>query len=140
MYGTKNKSKGRTGIRNSVRRGHPSPKIICENKITIKSEPICTVAGTEKDCLRCGKENFSMEHLKVSPAKGKQCNKCGVMGHFGSVPEGTKTTEHTEATTAVGKLGRGRTRKRRRQGRRGTIRPWHRRQRVTPVHDERQDK
>ena len=55
-----------------------------ENKITIKSEPICTVAK-KKDCLRCGKENFSIEHLKVCPAKGKQCNKCGVMGHFGRV-------------------------------------------------------
>ena len=43
------------------------------------------MTGKKKDCLRCGKENFSMEHLKVCPAKGKQCNKCGVMGHFGTV-------------------------------------------------------
>ena len=39
----------------------------------------------EKDCLRCGTENFSIKHLKVCPANGKKCNKCGVLGHFGRV-------------------------------------------------------
>ena len=63
-----------------------------ENKVTIKSEPICTVTGKKKDCLRCGKENFSMEHLKVCPAKGKQCNKCGVTGHF-TTKQNAETTE-----------------------------------------------
>ena len=26
-----------------------------------------------------------MENLKVCSAKGEQCNKCGLMGHFGKV-------------------------------------------------------
>ena len=66
-----------------------------ENKLTIKSEPICTVAKT-KDCLRCGKDNFSMEHLKVCPAKGKQCNKCGVKGHFGRVCRRAQKQQNTQ--------------------------------------------
>ena len=67
-----------------------------ENKVTIKSEPICTVTGKKKDCLRCGKENFSMEHLKVCPAKGKQCNKCGVTGHFGRVCRRAPKQQNTQ--------------------------------------------
>ena len=67
-----------------------------ESKVTIKSEPICTVAGKRKDCLRCGKENFSMEHLKVCPAKGKQCNKCGIMGHFGRVCRRATKQQNTQ--------------------------------------------
>ena len=55
-----------------------------ENKVTMKSEPICTVPK-RKDCVRCGMKNFSLEHLKVCPAKVKKCNKCGVMGHYGKV-------------------------------------------------------
>ena len=53
-------------------------------KMSVKSEPICTVAKN-KDCLQCRMENFSLEQLKVCPAKGKKCNKCGIMGHFGRV-------------------------------------------------------
>ena len=53
-------------------------------KVSIKSEPIC-VKTKKKDCLRRGIENFSMEHLKVCPAKGKTPNKCGILGHFGRV-------------------------------------------------------
>ena len=55
-----------------------------ETKVQIKSEPVCVVTKKE-DCLRCGTKNFSMEHLKVCPAKGKKCNKRGVVGHFGGV-------------------------------------------------------
>ena len=54
-----------------------------ESKVPIKIQPICVV--TKKDCLRCRTENFSMEHPQVCPAKGKKCNKCGVVGHFGRV-------------------------------------------------------
>ena len=67
-----------------------------ENKVTIKSEPICTVTGKKKGCLRCGKENFSMEHLKVCPAKGKQCTKCGVTGHFGRVCRRAPKQQNTQ--------------------------------------------
>ena len=59
-------------------------KLYGESKITMKSEPVCAVAK-KKDCLRFGAETFSMEHLKVCHAKGKKCNKCGVVGHFGRV-------------------------------------------------------
>ena len=55
-----------------------------EAKIEIKTEPVCNV-NERKDCLRCGMENFTMDHLKVCRAKGKQCNKCGMTGHFGKV-------------------------------------------------------
>ena len=55
-----------------------------ETKIEIKAEPICAI-NKKKDCLRCGIANFTIEHLKVCRAKGKQCNKCGIMGHFGKV-------------------------------------------------------
>ena len=55
-----------------------------ESKITIESEPVCAIAKM-KDCLRCGEENFSIEHLKVCPAKVKNCNKCGAIGHTGRV-------------------------------------------------------
>ena len=55
-----------------------------ESKIEIKTEPVCNVIK-RKDCLRCGMENFTMEHLKVCRAKGKQGNKCGMTAHFGRV-------------------------------------------------------
>ena len=55
-----------------------------ESKIEIKTEPVCNV-NKRKDCLRCGMENFTVEHLKLCRAKGKQCNKCGMTGHFGKV-------------------------------------------------------
>ena len=59
-------------------------KLYGDTKVSIKNEPICVVTK-KKDCLRCGTENVSMEHLKVCPAKGKKCNKCGILGHFGLV-------------------------------------------------------
>ena len=63
-----------------------------ETKVELKSEPICTI-NKMKDCLRCGTENFTMEHLKVCRAKGKQCNKCGMTGHFGRVNKGNHQRE-----------------------------------------------
>ena len=62
-------------------------KLYGEAKIEIKIEPVCNVnnVNKRKDCLRCGMENFTMDHLKVCRAKGKQCKKCGMTGHFGKV-------------------------------------------------------
>ena len=52
-----------------------------DTKVSVKCEPICVVTK-KKDCLRCRTENFSMEHLKLCHAKGKKCNKWGILGHF----------------------------------------------------------
>ena len=57
-----------------------------EPKVEIKTEPICTISK-KKNCLRCGIENFTMEHLKVCRAKGKQCNKCGTSVKFVDGPK-----------------------------------------------------
>ena len=59
-------------------------KLCGDTNVSIKSEPICVVTK-KKDCLRCGTENFSVEHWKVCPAKGKKCNNCGILDHFGRV-------------------------------------------------------
>ena len=37
-----------------------------------------------------------MEHLKVCPAKEKQCNKCGVTGHFGRVCRRAPKQQNTQ--------------------------------------------
>ena len=55
-----------------------------DTKPQIKIEPVCAI-NERKNCLRCGMENFTMEHLKTCKAKGKQCNKCGMTGCFGKV-------------------------------------------------------
>ena len=55
-----------------------------ESKIEIKTEPVCNV-NKRKNCPCCGMENFTMDHLKVCRAKGKQCNRCEMTGHFGKV-------------------------------------------------------
>ena len=55
-----------------------------ESKIAIKQEPVCNI-NPKKNCTRCGMENFTPEHLAVCKAKGKKCNNCGVLGHFGRV-------------------------------------------------------
>ena len=55
-----------------------------ETKVSIKSEPLCVVTK-QKDCLRCGTENFSIEHPKVCPARGKKGSKFGILDHFGRV-------------------------------------------------------
>ena len=55
-----------------------------ETKLEIKAKPVCAI-NKKKDCLRCGMENVTMDHLKVCSAKGKKSDKCGVMGHFGKV-------------------------------------------------------
>ena len=67
-----------------MRKAHYDKKTCGEPKVEIKAEPICTVSK-KKNCLRCGIENVTMEHLKVCRAKGKLCNKCGMTGHFGKV-------------------------------------------------------
>ena len=40
-----------------------------------------------------------MEHLKTCEAKGKQCNKCGMTGHFGKVC--TNNPNNTKKRTAA---------------------------------------
>ena len=47
-----------------------------------------------KDCIRCGMEIFTMDHLKVSIAKSKQCNVRGMTGHFEKVNK--PTTKQTQ--------------------------------------------
>ena len=65
-------------------------KLYEETKTRIKVKPVCAI-NKKKDCLRCGMENFTMEHLKTCKAKGKQCNKSGMTGHFGRCSEIART-------------------------------------------------
>ena len=74
MYRAEEHPKGSTGIAIAFEEGSLRQKPYGETKVEIKAKPICTV-NKKKDCLRCGMERFTMEHLKVYRAKGKQCNK-----------------------------------------------------------------
>ena len=77
-----------------------------KNKVEIKAEPICSI-NKKKNCLRCGMENFTMDHLKVCRAQGKQCNQCGMTGHFGKVCRRAQNkSQSKKPTTTKSKLDR----------------------------------
>ena len=77
-----------------------------ENKVTIKSEPICTVAKKER-LFTMWNRKLSFRTLEGVPRKRQETQQVRSHGSLRqSVQETTKTTEHAEATAAAVELGR----------------------------------